>query len=75
MSLFSGTKVEMVQDGEFVRHVHVTVFRNRNGNGLLFDSECPGVLLLLPRWSICNSAVTRGAGSLPFSLTRRAAAA
>ena len=41
MSLFSGTKVEMVQDGEFMRHVHVTVFRNRNGNGLLFDSECP----------------------------------
>ena len=41
MSLFSGTKVEMVQDGEFVRHVHVTVFRNKNGNGLLFDSECP----------------------------------
>ena len=33
MSLFSGTKVEMVQDGEFVRHVHVTVFRNKNGNG------------------------------------------
>ena len=41
MSLFSGTKVEMAQDGEFVRHIHVTVFRNKNGNGLLFDSECP----------------------------------
>ena len=33
MSLFSGTKVETVQDGEFVGHVHVTVFRNKNGNG------------------------------------------
>ena len=31
MSLFSVTKVEMVQDGEFVRHV--TVFGNKNGNG------------------------------------------
>ena len=41
MSLFSGTKVKMVQDGEFVRHVHVTVFRNKDENGLLFDSECP----------------------------------
>ena len=35
MSLFSGTKAEMVQDEEFVRHVHVTVFRNKNGNGPL----------------------------------------
>ena len=39
MSLFSGTKVEMVQDGEFMRHVHVTLFRNKNENGLPFDSE------------------------------------
>ena len=35
MSLFSGTKAEIVQDGEFVRHVHVNVFRNKNGNGPL----------------------------------------
>ena len=41
MSLFSVTKTEMVQDGEFVRHANVTVFRNKDRNGLLFDSECP----------------------------------
>ena len=29
MSLFSVTKTEMVQDGEFMRHVNVTVFRNK----------------------------------------------
>ena len=40
MPLFSVTKLEMVQD-EFVRHVHVTIFRNQTNNGLLFDSECP----------------------------------
>ena len=32
MSLFSGTKAEMVQGGESMRHAHVTVFRNKNGH-------------------------------------------
>ena len=36
-----GNQMEMVQDGEFMRHVHVTVFRNQTINGLLFHSECP----------------------------------